>query len=276
MGRHERANRSGPRVAARAGPCRYRLAPALPAAAGGGPANRCLSTSNPRRRRTAYARDFHTNGEHPLWRNMATSQNSHTPRRRPSVGDRSGTGTATPPGTDPTPDSTNDTGHPNARGTLPMARHPFAPPTTDLGEAQAPAPAGVSAADRAIMRARLAVMAAPRDSDDAELAALRAVLRDEALMAHVIANVERWPPLTEEQRETIAASQPGAATGGLNRMATHDDGAPTDSGGAPWCPGRLRGAGGLPSGAWVRCPPRSGRTPPASPGRQDRHGAQPV
>ncbi len=207
---------------------------------------------------------------------MATSQNSHTPRRRPSVGDRSGTGTATPPGTDPTPDSTNDTGHPNARGTLPMARHPFAPPTTDLGEAQAPAPAGVSAADRAIMRARLAVMAAPRDSDDAELAALRAVLRDEALMAHVIANVERWPPLTEEQRETIAASQPGAATGGLNRMATHDDGAPTDSGGAPWCPGRLRGAGGLPSGAWVRCPPRSGRTPPASPGRQDRHGAQPV
>jgi hypothetical protein len=55
------------------------------------------------------------------------------------------------------------------------------------------------------MRARLAAMAAPRDSDDAELAALRAVLRDEELMAHVIANVEQWPPLTDEQREILGA-----------------------------------------------------------------------
>ncbi|WP_043540993.1 hypothetical protein [Salinispora pacifica] len=55
------------------------------------------------------------------------------------------------------------------------------------------------------MRARLAAMAAPRDTDDPELAALRAVLRNEALMAHVTANVEQWPPLTEEQRDTIAS-----------------------------------------------------------------------
>lgn len=57
----------------------------------------------------------------------------------------------------------------------------------------------------ALMRARLAAMSAPRDTDDPELAALRAVLRDEALMAHVTANVDRWPPLTEEQREVIAS-----------------------------------------------------------------------
>ncbi|MFI7211689.1 hypothetical protein ACIBP4_12675 [Micromonospora maritima] len=61
------------------------------------------------------------------------------------------------------------------------------------------------------MRARLAAMAAPRDSDDPELAALRAVLRDEALMAHVRANVDRWPPLTDEQRDTIASLWPPAS-----------------------------------------------------------------
>ncbi len=154
---------------------------------------------------------------------MATSQNPHTPRRRPPVGDRSRTGAATPE-RDPTPENPTEhtSGHLNARGTLPMACHP---PTTTItapahGEprpdrpapvpdeapkpepAPAPAPAGVSAADRALMRARLAAMAAPRDSDDEELAALCAILRGEALMAHVTANVERWPPLTDEQRES--------------------------------------------------------------------------
>ncbi|WP_204009968.1 hypothetical protein [Virgisporangium aurantiacum] len=65
---------------------------------------------------------------------------------------------------------------------------------------------------REIVRARLAAMAAPRNSDDAELAALRAALRDERLMRHVIAIVERWPALTAEQREVIAALLgPGAA-----------------------------------------------------------------
>jgi hypothetical protein len=63
----------------------------------------------------------------------------------------------------------------------------------------------VSATDREIMRARLAAMAAPRDSDSPRLAKLRAVLRDETLMAHVRANVEQWPPLTDEQRDTLAA-----------------------------------------------------------------------
>ncbi|WP_409074645.1 hypothetical protein, partial [Micromonospora chalcea] len=58
---------------------------------------------------------------------------------------------------------------------------------------------------RALMRARLAAIAAPRDTDDPELAALRAVLRDEALMAHVRANVDRWPPLSDAQRATVAA-----------------------------------------------------------------------
>ncbi|WP_431726931.1 hypothetical protein [Verrucosispora sp. TAA-831] len=145
---------------------------------------------------------------------MATSQNPN-PRRRPSLGDRSATGPATPPGTDPTPDThRHDTGHPNARGTLPMARHLSTPSTNAPVRVESrrdrPTPtgdgsAGVSSADRAIMRARLAAMAAPRDSDSPRLAKLRAVLRDESLMAHVRANVEAWPPLSDEQRDTLAA-----------------------------------------------------------------------
>lgn len=55
------------------------------------------------------------------------------------------------------------------------------------------------------MRARLAAMAVPRESDTPQMAALRAVLRDESLMEHVRANVEQWPPLSEEQRDTLAA-----------------------------------------------------------------------
>jgi hypothetical protein len=55
------------------------------------------------------------------------------------------------------------------------------------------------------MRARLAAMAQPRDDDDAELAALRSVLRDQRLMAQVIATVEQWPPLDDEQCEVLAA-----------------------------------------------------------------------
>lgn len=69
--------------------------------------------------------------------------------------------------------------------------------------AQAPAPAG--AADRELMRARLAAMATPREGDSPRVAALRAILRDETLMAHVIANVEQWPPLSDEQRDLLAA-----------------------------------------------------------------------
>jgi hypothetical protein len=70
---------------------------------------------------------------------------------------------------------------------------------------QAPATAEITAADRTVMRARLAAMAAPREGDSPRVAALRAILRDEALMAHVIANVEQWPPLSDEQRDLLAA-----------------------------------------------------------------------
>ena len=62
----------------------------------------------------------------------------------------------------------------------------------------------ITAADRAIMHARLAAMAEPRDGDTPHVAALRAVLRDEVLMAYVTANVDQWPPLTDEQREALA------------------------------------------------------------------------
>jgi hypothetical protein len=48
-------------------------------------------------------------------------------------------------------------------------------------------------------------MAAPREGDDPQTTALRAVLRDPGLMARVTADVEDWPPLTEDQRATISA-----------------------------------------------------------------------
>jgi hypothetical protein len=86
-----------------------------------------------------------------------------------------------------------------------MASHPSTPARNTPATGEAPAPAGVSAADRALMRARLAAMATPREGDSPQVAALRAILRDEALMAHVTANVEQWPPLTDEQRQTLAA-----------------------------------------------------------------------
>jgi hypothetical protein len=63
----------------------------------------------------------------------------------------------------------------------------------------------VLAAERMLMRARLAAMAAPRESDTTSVAQLRAILRDETTMAHVVANVEAWPPLCDEQRELLAA-----------------------------------------------------------------------
>jgi hypothetical protein len=47
-------------------------------------------------------------------------------------------------------------------------------------------------------------MSQPRPGDDPHTAALRAMLRDPALMADVIANLGDWEP-TEEQRHTIAA-----------------------------------------------------------------------
>jgi hypothetical protein len=84
------------------------------------------------------------------------------------------------------------TSHPTLNG------RPGDPP--DLTDAAASADA-----DHALMRARLAVMAQPRDDDTPQAAALRAILRDQQLMARVTANVEYWPPLTDEHRETLAA-----------------------------------------------------------------------
>ncbi len=73
------------------------------------------------------------------------------------------------------------------------------------GTATANPAATVPTPEHAVMRARLAAMARPRDDDDDELAALRAVLRDQQLMAQVVATVEQWPPLDDEQREVLAA-----------------------------------------------------------------------
>jgi len=67
------------------------------------------------------------------------------------------------------------------------------------------------------MRARLAATAQPREGDNPSLAALRAILRDQTLMAHVTANVEQWPPLSDEQRETLGALLDRSAARTANR-----------------------------------------------------------
>jgi hypothetical protein len=48
-------------------------------------------------------------------------------------------------------------------------------------------------------------MSQPRPDDSPELARLRGVLRDAALMERVCATVDGWPDPTEEQLATIAA-----------------------------------------------------------------------
>lgn len=55
------------------------------------------------------------------------------------------------------------------------------------------------------LRQRLAAIAQPRPTDTPAMAALRALLRDDEYIAGIIADVENWPPLTTEQRETVAA-----------------------------------------------------------------------
>lgn len=60
-----------------------------------------------------------------------------------------------------------------------------------------------------IMHARLDAMAQPRDGDTIRLARLRAVLRDQRIMSRVVANVDAWPELTEQQwAEAIALLRP--------------------------------------------------------------------
>lgn len=176
-------------------------------------------------RRTAprqrQARPPHT--DDPATGDTTTAQTAKTstpnPHTRP-LGSRSRPSAATPASGDPNPDQ-NTPGHPNARRTLPAASHATGPQVETAGRAtdrrpgpdqsveptteEAPPPAGEPSADQAIMHTRLAAMAQPRASDDAELAALRHVLRDQRLMAHITAEVDQWPPLNDEQRETLAA-----------------------------------------------------------------------
>ena len=87
---------------------------------------------------------------------MATSQHPNTPRRRPSVSDRPAPGADTPPGADPPPDNPHEhtPGHPNARGTLPMAKHLTDPATEDEIQALARTAPRMTA-DQAVRIARL-------------------------------------------------------------------------------------------------------------------------
>lgn len=77
-------------------------------------------------------RDQRETRVHPQWRNMATSQPPKHPRRR-RLGDRPPAGEAPPTG-EPAPEDNphwNTPGHPDARGTLPMARYLLDPATED-------------------------------------------------------------------------------------------------------------------------------------------------
>ena len=135
---------------------------------------------------------------------MATSQNPNPKRRRPAVGGGSATGAPTRPGAGPTPDSTteHDTGHPNVRGTLPMASpSPTTAtadgPTSSIGDG-APQPAPQPAPHH-----RAATL--PREVDDPAIdAALDAVVADA-------------PPLPYEVRARLAW-----LLRGRHRHAGHD------------------------------------------------------
>jgi hypothetical protein len=192
---------------------------------------------------------------------MATSQHPKPQRRRPSVGDRSATGAGTSPGTDLTPDSTTEhrTGHPNARGTLPMAAPtpPTNPPVRLAPRGDRPDPAtgdpSAGVRHRSGDHPRLARRdgRSPRQRQPRP-AKLRAVLRDETLMAHVRANVERWPPLTDEQRDTLCTGAPNGPIGGP--VSGRLDGARTGQRGVPHDRGRPVASGPLELG--VREPHR--------------------
>jgi hypothetical protein len=77
----------------------------------------------------------------------------------------------------------------------------------------------VRADDRAVMRARLAAMAAPRAGDSVQVAGLRAILRDQDLMAHVLSNVEQWPALSDDQRDVLGSLLQRSLTRSRRRAA---------------------------------------------------------
>ncbi len=145
---------------------------------------------------------------------MATSHTTPDARGR-QTGDRRGTLSGAEPPTDPT--TTTVTGgaapaQPGAaardiktheeRRAWPDQTGTTTPTgsTTAAGTDLAPLPPELAA-----RRARLAAMGQPRPGDSPRTAALRAMLRDDTLMAEVTANVDGWPEPTEEQRQTIAA-----------------------------------------------------------------------
>ena len=64
-------------------------------------------------------------------------------------------------------------------------------------------PTAATRADRSEIVAALAVAAHPRPGDSAESALLRRFLRDPDYQSRVVAAVERWPPLTAEQQDTL-------------------------------------------------------------------------
>lgn len=82
---------------------------------------------------------------------------------------------------------------------------PAADPALTGGRAGQSAPVELMGAARVVMRARLAELARERPDDRPEVAELRRVLRDPALMGPVMANVEAWPVLDDDQCATLAA-----------------------------------------------------------------------
>jgi hypothetical protein len=80
------------------------------------------------------------------------------------------------------------------------------PPTITDGEPGRPAstPTAALRSDLARIVAALAAAAQPRPGDNTEAASLRRFLRDTDHLSRVLAVVERWPPLTAEQQDTLA------------------------------------------------------------------------
>ena len=166
----------------------------------------------------------------------------------------------------------------------PAAHRPARTPTTPQpattpgdGPAPAPAPATTPEPDRALMRARLAAMATPpRESDSPRMAALRAILRDQALMAHVTANVDQWPPLSDEQARTLAALLHTPASHPRRRAALSPPHGPRTGARSRRAYPASAAAGGLPSPCSGEMLTRPGRTPGPGGSGQDRHRGQPV
>jgi hypothetical protein len=107
--------------------------------------------------------------------------------RRP--GAKGGEPTTTPIPADHSEEATTPDHHTPSHGTDTTGDLP-----PDQGPEQAPD-----------LRQRLVAIARERSTDTPAMAALRALLRDEAYTAGIIADVQHWPPLTTEQRETLTA-----------------------------------------------------------------------